>query len=65
MEIDINKLRNDLIDFFGTAIASNPLAQADLIKVENASPQELINIALSLPDFFDLSDYEITKGFRF
>ena len=57
MEIDIEKLRKDLIDDYGTAIFNaSPLAIIELTKVENASPQELINIALK--NNFDLTEYE-------
>lgn len=46
MEIDIEKLRKDLIDYYGTAMFNaSPLAIIELTKVENASPQELINKA--------------------
>jgi len=57
MTIDIDALRNDLINYFGTAMMTNIFAQADLIKVESASPEELITIAEK--NGFDLSDYEI------
>lgn len=57
MEIDIEKLRKDLIDYYGTAMFNaSPLAIIELTKVENASPQELINIALK--NNFDLTKYE-------
>jgi len=60
MTIDIEKLRGDLIDYFGTAMQYNPVALMDLTKVENASPDELINIALK--NGFDLEYYEVGKG---
>lgn len=57
MEINIDKLREDLIDYFGTALYNaSPLAIIELSKVETASPQELINIALK--NNFDLSEYQ-------
>jgi hypothetical protein len=57
MEINIEKLRQDLIDFYGTAMFNaSPLALIELSKVENASPQELINIALK--NHFDLTKYQ-------
>lgn len=57
MEIDIEKLRKDLIDYYGTAMFNaSPLAIIELTKVENASPQELINIALK--NNFDLTEYK-------
>ena len=54
--IDYEKLRKDLIDYFGTAIAFNPMAMSDLIIVENATEEELINIALK--NNFDLNKYK-------
>ena len=57
MEIDIEKLRKDLIDYYGPAMFNaSPLAIIELTKVENASPQELINIALK--NNIDLTKYE-------
>ena len=58
MNIDIEKLRRDLIDYFGTAMASGfGMAVMDLTRVERASDQELINIALDCG--FDLNDYVV------
>ena len=58
MNIDIEKLRNDLIDYFGTAMASGfGMAVMDLSRVERASDEELINIALDCG--FDLNDYVV------
>lgn len=58
MNIDIEKLRRDLIDYFGTAMASGfGMAVMDLTKVERASDEELINIALDCG--FDLNDYVV------
>ena len=37
MDIDTDSLRADLMDYFGTAMASNPIAMMNLIEVENAS----------------------------
>ena len=42
VEIDIEKLRIDLMDYFGTAMGFFPVATMDLIKVQNASDEELI-----------------------
>ena len=44
--IDIEKLRNDLIDLYGTAMQSNPVAMMDLIKIEKASDEEVARIAM-------------------
>ena len=60
LEIDIEKLRSDLMDYFGTAMGFFPVATMDLIKVQNASDEELINIALK--NNFDLNKY-IVNGY--
>lgn len=58
IEIDIDKLRSDLVDYFGTAMFNaSPLAVIDLSKVENASEEELIQIALKKG--FDLTEYQV------
>ena len=57
LEIDIEKLRSDLMEYFGTAMGFFPVATMDLIKVQNASDEELINIALK--NNFDLNKYII------
>ena len=55
-KIDIDKLREDLEDYFGTAMFSgNPQAIMDLEKVKRASTQELISIAQRCG--FDVNDY--------
>lgn len=60
-EIDIERLRRDLIDYFGTAIFNgSPQAIIELSKVENASPNELISIAIN--NGFDINDYVIGKS---
>ena len=63
MTIDVDKLRRDLMDYFGSAMQYYPQAVIELSKVESASPEELVNIALA--NGFDLSDYEVSKGRRF
>ena len=58
MNIDYESLRRDLIDYFGTAMASGfGMAVMDLSRVERASDEELINIALDCG--FDLNDYVV------
>lgn len=55
-EINIEKLRKDLIDYFGTAMfTSSPFAVIELTKIERATPNELIEIALK--NNFDLNNY--------
>ena len=60
MTIDIEALRNDLMDYYGTASTYNPNATMDLIEVENASLEELVRMAESIG--LDLSNYEV-KGY--
>ena len=45
--INIEKIRNDLIDRYGTAMFnSSPLAIIELSKIEKADDDEIIRIAL-------------------
>lgn len=56
-EIDYEKLRNDLIDYYGTASYNGfPIAIIELSNVENASYEELINIAIK--NNFNLNNYK-------
>ena len=56
-EININKLRDDLINYFGTAMFKvSPIAMFDLNEVKNASPEKLILIAKKYK--FNLNDYK-------
>lgn len=57
MKLDYENLRNDLLYYFGAATALYPMAIIDYCKVENASDDELIYIAIK--NGFNLSDYEI------
>ena len=58
MTIDIEALRRDLEDYFGTAAFSGlPMAIMDLSKVENASSEELVRIAVK--NGFDLTKYRV------
>ena len=60
--IDIDKLKDDLINYFGSATPMYPVAFMDVINVENASPEELVQIAIQ--NGFDLNDYRVyQKGF--
>ena len=44
--IDVEALRNYLIDYFGTAMFNgNPVAMFELEKVKNASGYEIVSIA--------------------
>ena len=56
MNIDFEKLRSDLINYFGTAMMSGfGMAVMDLTRVERATDEELIEIALECG--FDLNNY--------
>lgn len=57
IDIDIERLREDLIDYFGTAMFCNPNAMMDLEKVKKASEEELIRIAKD--NKFELDKYRI------
>ena len=59
MNIDFEKLREDLKDYYGTAMSFMPMAVVELSQVEKASNQKLIELALK--NNFDLSDYETQK----
>ena len=54
-KIDINKLREDLINYFGTAMGMFPMAIMDLNEVYNATDEELITIAIK--NNFNLENY--------
>ena len=62
MNIDYEKLREDLINYFGSAIAFFSVATMDVIRVENASEYELIQIAEQ--NGFNLSEYELSNTFK-
>ena len=63
LEIDVERLREDLENYFGTAMQYYPVAMIDLSKVESASDEEIVNLAIK--NGFDLSNYEISKGMGF
>ena len=46
VELDFERLRNDLMDYYGTAMCSGfGMAVVDLVKIQNASYEELIEYA--------------------
>ena len=60
MQINIEKLRKDLIDYYGTATFGGfPAAIMDLSKIERATYSELIQIAQQ--NGFDINKY-IDRG---
>ena len=55
-QIDTDRLRRDLMDYYGTAMFSGfPMAVVDLSRIERASDEELIEIAHK--NGVDLSEY--------
>ena len=57
MLIDVDALRDDLMNYYGSAMQFNPVAMMDLVKVENASDEEIVNIAIN--NGINIYDYEI------
>lgn len=58
MMIDVDALRSDLMNYYGTAMTGPfPMAATDVSRVENASPMELVEMAQDLG--FDLTDYAV------
>ena len=56
-EIDVDRLRRDLKDYYGTAMFSaSPMAVLDLSRIERASDLEIIEEARRIG--VDLSNYE-------
>lgn len=57
MEIDIEKLRSDLIDYFGTGMMSGIGAfTINISIIEKASPDKLIEIAIN--NNFNIENYK-------
>ena len=58
MEIDVDRLRSYLVDYYGTAMFSGlPMAVVDLSRVQTASPEEVVRIALK--ENVDLSRFAV------
>lgn len=56
--MDFESLRNDLINYVGSAaFVINPALYLEVCEIENASNEELINIAIN--NDFNLDDYKI------
>ena len=54
--IDIDRLRRDMKDYYGTAMLNvSPIAVMDLSRVERASDMEIVEMAQK--NGVDLSDY--------
>lgn len=54
-EIDYERLRSDLMDYFGAAMVFYPMAVIELSDVETASNYKLEQIAIQ--NGFNLNDY--------
>lgn len=64
MDIDFERLRNDLLNYFGSAYALGfGIALLDLSRIEIASSDELIQLAVQ--NGFDLGNYERDKVKRY
>ena len=61
-DIDTDRLRRDLMNYFGAAMSVFTVAMMDVIDIENASEEELIRIAIR--NGFNLEDYEINDSKR-
>ena len=58
MIIDVDKLRDDMEDYYGTAMMNGfPMAMVELSDVETASDRELVDMAVK--EGFDLRKYEV------
>lgn len=62
-DIDYEKLRRDLIDYYGTASQIFPMSIMEISKVERATPNQLIELANK--NGFNVSDYEINNKKRY
>jgi len=56
VHVDTDKLKKDLKEYFGTAMfGGSPLAMMDMVQVEGADENELLEIAKR--NGFDITDY--------
>ena len=63
-DLNIDKLREDLLDYYGTAMFNaSPLAIIELTKIEKANNEELIEIAIN--NKFDLNEYKYYQRRKF
>ncbi|MBR6690663.1 MAG: hypothetical protein IKL65_04970 [Bacilli bacterium] len=58
-DIDFESLRQDLMDYFGTAMMYHPAAVIELSQVENATNNKLIELAIQ--NGFNLENYKEQK----
>lgn len=55
--IDVDKLRDDLRDYYGSAVGSSPFAMGDVISVDSMSDEDVVCKAVE--NGFNLYNYEI------
>ena len=59
-EIDIERLRKGLIEFYtGVMYKISPIAMSDIDKIEHASDEELVNIAIK--NHVNLEEYRLQR----
>ena len=58
-EYDFERLRQDLLDFFGTSMMFNPMAVLNVIDVEKADNDKLLHLAQS--NGFNLEEYRVKR----
>lgn len=61
-QIDYDRLRKDLIDYYGTGMMMNPMMMMELAKIETCSNEELLQIAINNNIYID--DYIINIKIR-
>lgn len=57
IKIDVDNLRDDLRDYYGSAVGCNPTAMADVTKVNSLSDEDVVRKAVE--NGFNLYDYEV------
>lgn len=55
--IDVDNLRDDLRDYYGSATGFSPMAMADVVAVDSMSDNEIVQKAVE--NGFNLYDYEV------
>ena len=58
-EYDFDRLRQDLLDFFGTSMMFNPMAVLNVVDVEKADNEKLLHLGQS--NGFDLEEYRVKR----
>ena len=59
LDFDFERLRKDLLDFYGTAMMFNPMAMLNVVDVEKADNEKLLHLAQS--NGFDLEEYRVKR----